>query len=119
VFSPYLDHELFDFLTSLPARMLVDQNFHTETIQHAFPEFAHIPYMERKRDGMAYRMAYRLHSLAAMRRLLRTHSHPLLRNSYFIPRLTRCIIDPSYLSSAEWIGSFALYLDQLETIVQN
>jgi hypothetical protein len=119
VFSPYLDHELFDLMASLPARMLVDRNLHNETIQRAFPEYAHIPYTERKRPGDAYREQYRLHALVAMRHLLRTRSHPMLRSSYFIPRLTRCLVDPSYLSSAEWIGSFALFLVQLEAIVHH
>jgi hypothetical protein len=54
-----------------------------------------------------------------MRLLLHTRSHPLMRRSYFIPRLTRCLVDPGYLSSAEWLGTFALFLIQLETVIQN
>ena len=117
VFSPYLDHEVFDLLASLPARMFLDQTFHTETIQRAYPEFAHFPFSERKDPGGSYRKPYRLYALAAMRYLLRARSHILLRGSYFVPRLMRCLIDRSYLPAAEWIGSFALFLAQLESII--
>lgn len=43
-FCPYLDHQLFDFLTSLPAEMLLDKTFHTDTISAAHPGLAEIPY---------------------------------------------------------------------------
>jgi asparagine synthase (glutamine-hydrolysing) len=118
VFSPYLDHELFDFLTSLPARMFVDHSFHTETIQRAYPAYAHIPFAQLRSAGGAYRKHYRSFALAVARRLLKTGPHQLLRDSYFLPRLLRCLIDPGYLPSAVWIGSFALYLDQLESTAE-
>jgi len=118
VFSPYLDHELFDFLTSLPARMFVDHGFHTETIQRAYPAYAHIPFAQLRSAGGAYRKHYRSFALAVARRLLETGPHQLLRDSYFLPRLLRCLIDPGYLPSAVWIGSFALYLVQLESTTE-
>jgi len=117
-FSPYLDHELFDLLSSLPASMLVDHNFHTETIQRAYPNYAHTPYAQSKDMGTAYRKYYRTFALDVARYLLKTGSHRLLRNSYFQPRLFRSIIDSSYLHSAPWIGMFALLLAQLETIIE-
>jgi hypothetical protein len=43
-FCPYLDHQLFDFLASLPGEMLLDKTFHTDTISAAHPRFAKIPY---------------------------------------------------------------------------
>jgi hypothetical protein len=115
VFSPYLDHELFDFLTSLPARMFVDHSFHTETIQRAYPAYAHIPFTQIRSAGGAYRKQYWSFALAVARRLLETGPHQLLRDSYFLPRLLRCLIDPGYLLSATWVGSLALYLAQLES----
>jgi asparagine synthetase B (glutamine-hydrolysing) len=41
---PYLDHELYDFLASLPASLLLDRQFHTRAILRAYPRFAHIPF---------------------------------------------------------------------------
>ena len=32
VFAPYLDHDLFDFLASLPTSLIIDHTFHTEAI---------------------------------------------------------------------------------------
>ncbi len=42
--TPYLDHEVFDFLASLPAGMLLDRKFHTDTIQRRYPEFRDVPF---------------------------------------------------------------------------
>jgi asparagine synthase (glutamine-hydrolysing) len=50
-FCPYLDHRLFDFLASLPAEMLLDKTFHSDTISAAYPRHAAIPYAEPQRRG--------------------------------------------------------------------
>jgi hypothetical protein len=44
VFCPYLDHEVFDFLISLPASVFMPPSFHAEAIQRAFPDHASIPF---------------------------------------------------------------------------
>ena len=41
---PYLDHDVFDFLMSLPPAIVLDRTFHAETIQRAFPAHAQIPF---------------------------------------------------------------------------
>jgi asparagine synthase (glutamine-hydrolysing) len=43
-FCPYLDHELFDFLASLPPELTIDRTFHTDTIALAHPAAQSIPY---------------------------------------------------------------------------
>jgi len=55
VFAPYLDHAVFDFLVSLPGEMLVDKQFHVDTISHAFPAAAGIPYARSDGDPQAER----------------------------------------------------------------
>lgn len=42
--TPYLDHDLIDFLASLPVDMYLDKTFHTETIRVMYPEYSDIPY---------------------------------------------------------------------------
>ena len=42
--TPYLDYEVFDFLASLPAEMLLDRTFHTETIHRHYPAFRDVPF---------------------------------------------------------------------------
>jgi asparagine synthase (glutamine-hydrolysing) len=41
---PYLDHELYNFLASLPAGLFLDRQFHTRAILRAYPQYAHIPF---------------------------------------------------------------------------
>lgn len=42
--TPYLDHDVFDFLASLPAELLIDRRFHTDTIHRMHPGFADVPF---------------------------------------------------------------------------
>jgi hypothetical protein len=44
ILCPYLDHDVFDFLISLPVDVFVPPSFHAEAIQRAFPAYATIPF---------------------------------------------------------------------------
>jgi asparagine synthase (glutamine-hydrolysing) len=44
VLCPYLDHDLYDFLASLPAELFLDRSFHADTIMQAYPRYAHVPF---------------------------------------------------------------------------
>ena len=44
VFAPYLDHDVFDLLSGLPAEFFLDHAFHTEAIHRAYPRHADIPF---------------------------------------------------------------------------
>jgi asparagine synthase (glutamine-hydrolysing) len=58
-FCPYLDHQLFDFLASLPSEMLMDKKFHSDTISAAYPRLAAIPYaVGRRRSAMIERTVF-------------------------------------------------------------
>lgn len=41
---PYLDHDVVDYLMSLPRAIFRGGSFHAETIRRAFPAYAHIPF---------------------------------------------------------------------------
>jgi hypothetical protein len=61
VLSPYLDHELFDLLASLPAESLMDRGLHSEAIDRAFPQYRDLPFHERARKpfrGEFFRFAW-------------------------------------------------------------
>lgn len=61
VHAPYLDHELFDFLASLPDELVADRRLHTDAIQRTYPEQRHVPYAADSRHGpsfFAHRAAY-------------------------------------------------------------
>lgn len=48
VHVPYLDHELFDFLFALDASVVDGNRLHDETIRRAYPEFADIPFEDKR-----------------------------------------------------------------------
>jgi asparagine synthase (glutamine-hydrolysing) len=118
VYSPYLDNDLFDFLASLPARMLVDRTFHTEAIHRAFPHVSHIPWAIAERGGMRRHRHYMNFAREALRYLLRNKTNTWLRRSYLVPRLIRCLLDPGYSPHVDWIGAMAVFLAQLEGVVR-
>jgi len=47
VYSPYIDHALFDHLASLPAELFLDHTFHDDTIRRAYPRYADIPFQDK------------------------------------------------------------------------
>lgn len=47
VLAPYLEHDMCEFLMSLPASLLLDHQFHVETIRAAHPAAADLPYARK------------------------------------------------------------------------
>src|SRR5207244_9022442 len=52
VFSPYLDHDVFDLLSGLPPEVFLDHTFHTEAIHRAYPRYAALPFAAKKEPRM-------------------------------------------------------------------
>lgn len=48
VHVPYLDHDLFDFLFSLDVSVVEQNRLHDEVIRRSYPEFADVPYENKK-----------------------------------------------------------------------
>jgi hypothetical protein len=42
--TPYLDHELVDFLGALPPSVRIDKALHTAAIRRVYPEFNDVPF---------------------------------------------------------------------------
>lgn len=112
VYSPFLDHDLYDFLASLPASIFLDHQLHTDTIARAYPQFAHIPY-EKKNHSVVNRGHYRRFALEVGKYCL-AHSSPLIRKSFLLPRLVRCFALGH--ESITWLSAVAVYLGQLESV---
>jgi asparagine synthase (glutamine-hydrolysing) len=113
VFSPYLDNDLFDFLSALPAELFVDHNFHTDTIRYAYPEYAHVPFSATS-PATDYVGDYRRYAREVAAELLVGTTSRLLRKSGVLPRLARCLVDSAYVGSAVWLGDLSIFLTQLE-----
>jgi hypothetical protein len=58
VFSPFLDHEVYDFLSSLPPGIQLDKQFHSDAIRRAFPKYAHIPFENKNTPAVESRKQY-------------------------------------------------------------
>lgn len=59
VFAPYLDHDLFDFLASLPVRLLLDGRLHTDAIAKAYPRYCDVPFQNRDAPRPSVRALHR------------------------------------------------------------
>ena len=118
VYAPYLDHDLFDFMVTLPASMLMDRTFHDAAIAQAYPAFAHVPYADNKRAPRTDDTGIRARFFAeAARRFLYRRPSTLMANvvprtKMLIGMLSRGRINPS-------VTPMILYIDQLESLVRD
>jgi hypothetical protein len=113
VFSPFLDRELFDFLSSLPGSSVVGADLHTEVIRRAYPKYAHIGFEDpnaRPCPDFAFFGAW---ARKALQYVLK-HDSKFVRKTYVVPRLIRCMVDKRYSPSISWIAPMTTYLLQLE-----
>ncbi len=117
IWCPYLDRQLFDFLVTLPARLLLNEKeyhrFHTDAILRGYPRFAQIPFSaklpERKRHA-AYARALCYELLA---KALETRRMPLLRASYVFSRVGLHMVHPGQSIRAPERARDLLYLIQV------
>lgn len=117
--TPYLDSELFDFLSSLPATMFLDKSFHTETIRRAFPRYADIPFENPEAPLKRGNGHFRRLVLEAAAYISARGTGKYLDRKYLLPRLLELALKPgidverklAYLAPAT-----AVYLAQLEAL---
>jgi len=115
VYAPFLDHKLFDFLSTLPSSMLIDHRFHDDTIARAYPDFAHIPYIDDtapRSDDTSIRARFLLESA---RRFLPKKPSRLMKN--IRPRAKMLAGVLSLGRVQPWISPFIIYLDQIESMM--
>jgi asparagine synthase (glutamine-hydrolysing) len=108
VYAPYLDHDVVDFLMSLPPGVVMDHRLHTEAITRAFPRHASIPFEENGPDRRAHSVVR--YDAVDLGRLLLRRNAPL-RRQHILPRLAAA----ATLGYAHhlWFLSLAVYLTQL------
>ena len=110
VFAPYLDRDVYEFLSALPAQLLMDRALHTDAIAKAWPRYAHVPY-ERKGTtvqdrGVARTVAQQLIGIAVGR-----HFRQWMRSSALLPPLAATVLDGN--GERLWHAALLLYLDQI------
>lgn len=115
VYAPFIDHELFDFLRTLPSGMLMDHRFHDDAIARAYPAYAGVPYVDstaRKRDDTLVRRRFGVES--ARRFLPRKPSH-LMKNVRPRAKMLAGVLSLGRVQP--WISPFIIYLDQIESMM--
>lgn len=116
--APYLDHELFDFLGSVPGRLLVDGGFHDAVLHRAFPQHSEVGFADATPAG--HPAALPLHRLAYLARLL-THALTEDRSWWrgadrLLPRLLACGLGPSAPRRVSRLMPLAVHLLQLDAL---
>jgi len=118
VHTPYLDHDLYDFLTSLPPEITLDHQFHTETIWKAHPQYQGIPFEHKRVSTVRDRAYFRRLCREMTGVILRHGASELVRRSFVLSRLAACAIDGN--SSWTWWGlPRTLLMVQLEECMRS
>ena len=112
VHMPFMDSSLFDFLSSLPAEMMMDHAFHDEAIAMAYPQWSHIPYSGKRKPRLQWQ---NLASAWQLYRWLKEHRPPGLNLNRMMPRVMRAGVDPFYSrDNINSLMSGAVYWSSLE-----
>jgi asparagine synthase (glutamine-hydrolysing) len=122
VYTPYLDHDLYDFLMGLPADVLTpdlktwDKSFHSEAIARAFPQYRELPYENKLAptlDRRAYDSRFAAEAGAFIVRNLPREPR-LVQRSYVLPRALCAAAMQGFGRRRPWFAGSCLYLTQLE-----
>jgi asparagine synthase (glutamine-hydrolysing) len=116
VYSPFLDADLYDFLASLPAAILLDRRLHTETIERAYPARADIPFDDRGGEPEDARSFFRRYARELARSAVPIARSRLMRAATVLPRLATSALDGR---DRLWVGSPVIYLLQVEEIIDS
>jgi hypothetical protein len=126
VYSPYLDHDVYDFLSSLPPQVMSpslsasDKSFHSEAVLRGYPRFAHIPFEDKAAATRDPRTVDAQFGIDAARYLLPRvgFGGRLLNARYVMPRLAYGLARRRYREAATWLPALALYLFQLDAVAR-
>jgi len=117
VITPYLDAGVFDFLSSLPAEMLLDRRFHTDTISLAFPQYAHLPYEDKAAPRVLDFDRFRAFSSDMFRYSATKRARQLTNSLFFLSRHLRAFVEKKYSHAAVEFGEQAILVMQLERLI--
>ena len=105
------------FLFALPAEMLVDRRFHTDTISFAFPKYAQIPYEDKTPPPVLDSSRFRAFSRDIVRYSATKRNRQLTNSFFFLSRHLRVLVDKTYSRAAVEFGEQAILLMQLERLI--
>lgn len=116
VVMPFLESNVFDFLYSLPVDVCKDGNFHRDTINYAFPQYADIPYAY---DSSKIR--FDSHSFKNLAKDLLFFSmssrrSKVIRRTPLNLRCVRALVDKKYRQTVTEFSDESIFLMQLERL---
>ena len=126
VYTPYLDHDLYDFLMGLSAEIVTpdlktwDKAFHTAAVARAFPQYADLPYKNKKApklDRRAHDGRFATEAGAFIVRNLPREPRLVCR-SYVLPRALCAAATRAFGRRCPWFAGPCLYLTQLEMVAE-
>ena len=114
VLSPYLDHDLYDFLSTIPRELKFRTDLHGVTVKRAYPEYADIPFVNREESNFPdYGTTWQL--IGDFTKFFITNRpKKRLRYRYVVPRLLANIFTEKYASVQRGFIPLVTYLYQLE-----
>ena len=116
VITPFLDADVFDFLSALPGEMLVARRFHTDTISFAFPKYAQIPYEDKAAPRILDFNRFRAFSSDMFRYSATKRNRQLTNSLFFLSRHLRAFVEKKYSHAAVEFGEQATLVMQLERL---
>jgi asparagine synthetase B (glutamine-hydrolysing) len=108
VLAPYLDRDLWRFLSAVPMRLLCQHKLHDQVIRRMYPFVREVPF------ALKYPVRVSAHRRRALRML--THlvtRRPRIENLQAAARLLRSILIPSRAADVEWIVASWAYGDTI------
>jgi hypothetical protein len=118
--TPYLDHDLVDFLASVPADIVMNKKFFNESTSRMHPEFDDIPYAgDHPTPLIEDNLHYRRFLLEAAAYLATAGNGQLVRRTSTLKHLSALAFSGGNLRMRmKWMAPYtAIYLTQLEAMM--
>ncbi|WP_405234354.1 asparagine synthetase B family protein [Lentisalinibacter salinarum] len=115
VFAPFLDIDLYRFLSSLPGELLVERRLHDEVIKARYPEYSDIDYADGRSTGQRDASKSRHGQMLQLARYFGKHStgQKSFRRSFVYARLLKGMWSSSFCGGSIPAFTIPLYLNEL------
>ena len=119
IFAPYLDHDLFDFLASLPTQIIMDRSLHTDAILSGYPAARNIRFEDKKAPELTFRSQHAQFARRLGMEVSFWRGSDWLRTYSLAARLFTSRLNPSFAASSAWYFRPAVWLLQLESLIRS